>query len=562
MPGIILINPEVFQDSRDAMAVCVNEALRLFMEDTRFKPDFEPTPEQQKFFRGTTYADNPNALKKTILARVATFDTSVSPTPEETSETRRLLSLVMEAIGKKHRDYPLMKRLHDQVGKTRPKAPAVPASIGEPGTEQDDELGGNVALGKLDPATWGKFTGKPSIRAAAPVQEVHDEIYADTSNMAGPLRELFTDKPETGNPVIDTANVALDAAARFGAMKDIAGTPRFDSRPRMEGADLLNQKGRYFQVHAPRIEPKPPKTPGKINLKDRPCGFSCFSADKASLAYAYNNPTHYVTVSDGPMVVSTAARHGKGSTRFPANEEGTGPAGDGMNPKEQREVWAAMGDGTYRLSHRYDYGTRTLRDAKFFKDADRGVNELDVLPREGTTQDDELGGEVAVPTALRMTLGSPASVPGPARVMPPKPTYLDPIKANPMEAPTVTLVPAPQPVPDKARTIDRVVDILSDIESKNNPGAIGDQGRAEGLLQMWKIQVDEANRLAGKTKWTYQDRKDPEKSKAMAREFLSHKFDKGVTNPIQLAGMWRNPRGNAPLWYLNKAREAQIGLEE
>lgn len=57
MPGSIVINPSVFEDKRDALAVAWDEALRLFMEDTKFEPEFEITPEQEKFFRGTAYAE-------------------------------------------------------------------------------------------------------------------------------------------------------------------------------------------------------------------------------------------------------------------------------------------------------------------------------------------------------------------------------------------------------------------------------------------------------------------------------------------------------------------------
>jgi hypothetical protein len=57
MAGVIKINPDIFKDKRDALAVAWDEALRLFMEDTGFEPEFEVTPEQLKFFRGTAYAE-------------------------------------------------------------------------------------------------------------------------------------------------------------------------------------------------------------------------------------------------------------------------------------------------------------------------------------------------------------------------------------------------------------------------------------------------------------------------------------------------------------------------
>ena len=99
MPGVIKINPDLFSDKRDAHAVAWDEALRLFMEDTGFEPEFDITPEQEKFFASTSYGDDPEAMKKTIVARIATFDTSIkSPTPEQVAETIRLLESAIEVF--------------------------------------------------------------------------------------------------------------------------------------------------------------------------------------------------------------------------------------------------------------------------------------------------------------------------------------------------------------------------------------------------------------------------------------------------------------------------------
>lgn len=50
------------------------------------------------------------------------------------------------------------------------------------------------------------------------------------------------------------------------------------------------------------------------------------------------------------------------------------------------------------------------------------------------------------------------------------------------------------------------------VESKNNPRAIGDQGRAVGVGQIWPITVLEANRIAKKS-YTLDDRFCPSKSR-------------------------------------------------
>ena len=100
-----------------------------------------------------------------------------------------------------------------------------------------------------------------------------------------------------------------------------------------------------------------------------------------------------------------------------------------------------------------------------------------------------------------------------------------------------------------------VVAALIQIESAGKADAVGDGGKAVGILQMWPIAVREANRVSGGN-WTLADRLDPEKSKAMAFATLVWHYKRGVINPVALAGRWRNPRGNAPTWYLNKARKA------
>jgi len=260
MPGVITINPSVFGDKRDAMAVAVNEGLRLFMEDMKFEPKFDITPEQEKFFAGTAYEKDEDAMRKTIVARIATFDTSVSPTPEQTAETRRLLGLVTEALGPKHPDYEMVKKMDELLAAGGPGVPEPEAPAATGGTAQDDMKGGNV-------------------------------------------------------------------------MED----------PVMNG------------------------------------------------------------------------------------------------------------------------------------------------------------------------------------------------------------------------TVSKVLDALETVESNRNPNAVGDQGRAVGILQMWPIAVDEANRLAGKKLWSYEDRKNPQLSRAMGKLLLESHYKKGVTDPTDLGLRWRNPNPNkksAPQWYADKVKKA------
>lgn len=113
----IVINPKVFEDRRDALCVAFNEAFRVVMEDNGFEPVSEPTEKQRKFFADTAYADDEVQLRRTILARIATLDTSVSdPTDEQLQETAEMLEMVME-VGAPQNEWErrCVKRLLDVV---------------------------------------------------------------------------------------------------------------------------------------------------------------------------------------------------------------------------------------------------------------------------------------------------------------------------------------------------------------------------------------------------------------------------------------------------------------
>jgi len=112
--------------------------------------------------------------------------------------------------------------------------------------------------------------------------------------------------------------------------------------------------------------------------------------------------------------------------------------------------------------------------------------------------------------------------------------------------------------------ITLVISALIAIESGGRADAVGDGGLAVGILQMWPIAVREAVRLEAiearregrqARTWTEADRLDPQASREMAEVTLRHHYRRGVTDPVQLAGRWRNPNGDAPEWYLRKARK-------
>jgi hypothetical protein len=97
---------------------------------------------------------------------------------------------------------------------------------------------------------------------------------------------------------------------------------------------------------------------------------------------------------------------------------------------------------------------------------------------------------------------------------------------------------------------DDLVKALIQVESNGNPKAVGDGGKAYGILQIHKIMVDEANRI-GKTSFTHQDMFDPAKSQKVADIVLTH-YDRHIRRTTgkeatakQLAFIWN---GGASSW--------------
>ena len=68
------------------------------------------------------------------------------------------------------------------------------------------------------------------------------------------------------------------------------------------------------------------------------------------------------------------------------------------------------------------------------------------------------------------------------------------------------------------------------VESRGDSHAVGDNGRAIGVLQIHEIMVDEANRLAGCQRWSYSDRSDAGQSRQMAYMVISRRLARAGYN--------------------------------
>jgi hypothetical protein len=68
---------------------------------------------------------------------------------------------------------------------------------------------------------------------------------------------------------------------------------------------------------------------------------------------------------------------------------------------------------------------------------------------------------------------------------------------------------------------DNLINALCVVESNNNPSAVGDNGNAYGVLQIWEAIICDVNAVYG-TRYTHRDAFDAETAKAICRMYLNH----------------------------------------
>ena len=89
--------------------------------------------------------------------------------------------------------------------------------------------------------------------------------------------------------------------------------------------------------------------------------------------------------------------------------------------------------------------------------------------------------------------------------------------------------------------------ILIQVESGFDPQAVGDGGKAVGVLQIHKVMVDDVNRIVKHRKFSYADRYSPEKSIQMAVIYFRH-YEKDLQDHEALARAWNG----GPSWRKKK----------
>lgn len=126
----VVINPTTFKNEKDGLCIAFNESFRIIQEINGFDPVAEPTEKQRAFFADTAYRDDERMLRRTILSRICTFDTSVTdPTDEQLQEAVEFLDTVLE-IGAPQNQWEqrAVERIRTAISRALESGERVPAS--------------------------------------------------------------------------------------------------------------------------------------------------------------------------------------------------------------------------------------------------------------------------------------------------------------------------------------------------------------------------------------------------------------------------------------------------
>ena len=237
----VVINPQVMKDDRDALCVAFNESFRIIQEINGFDPVAEPTEKQRAFFADTAYRDDERMLRRTILSRICTFDTSVTdPTDEQLQEAVEFLDTVLE-IGAPQNQWEqraverIRTAIERSVGQPRteeenPKPPAEgPAVAAAGGGETEEEALKRLAAGDTG-KTLQEDTSTIEEREKFLEERGMDKSLAETGSMDTLIK---MHEQRNGVPPADAAQTRPDAPVTDA---------KTDGKPALTNADVLASK--------------------------------------------------------------------------------------------------------------------------------------------------------------------------------------------------------------------------------------------------------------------------------------------------------------------------------
>ena len=87
-PRVVNLNPSLKGDA-NRRSVEMNERYRHGMDAMNYAPEFQITPEQREWMRGTAYGNDDNMLRHTIIARILSGDSVPGLTQEQIAESKQ-----------------------------------------------------------------------------------------------------------------------------------------------------------------------------------------------------------------------------------------------------------------------------------------------------------------------------------------------------------------------------------------------------------------------------------------------------------------------------------------
>jgi len=107
--------------------------------------------------------------------------------------------------------------------------------------------------------------------------------------------------------------------------------------------------------------------------------------------------------------------------------------------------------------------------------------------------------------------------------------------------------------------MDRLLDAIAVVESRDNPAAVGDHGRAVGVYQIHRSYWADGTELLG-VAWKYREARDPQKARQVVRAYLSY-YGRGKSL-LDMARIHNGgPRGHRKAATLAYARKIEQVLD-
>ncbi len=110
---------------------------------------------------------------------------------------------------------------------------------------------------------------------------------------------------------------------------------------------------------------------------------------------------------------------------------------------------------------------------------------------------------------------------------------------------------------DREQQLARLIAAIEMVESGGKADAVGDGGKAVGILQIQPVMVEDVNRILGEDRFTLADRLDAAKSREIFKVYTDH-YSAGRTDDVKARRWNGGPRGDrkaATLTYWHKVQK-------